>query len=249
MSLAAVKIAGQGLPQDVPGGMALYASSCDAGVGSACTLLATAHAEGNGVPRDDARAAALYRRGCDLADMEACMDLGVVSAEGRGVPRDEAASAELLRAACDGKERFACKLAKAEPSERATMRQKTRKQIRECNALIEVINAAVADLGKSPVASGPDPSGTGELESMADTMDRVADKAKDVRLTLPALVGFSGEYQRMAKDVARAARAMAKAADAKDLAAINAAQVDLDKAVKQEDPLVDRINEFCQSSP
>jgi len=120
------------------------------------------------------------------------------------------------------------------------------KKISECNALIEVINKGVESLGKSPKA-GADPSGTAELKSMADSMDKVAADAAKVELTLPELKKYSADYQTMAKDVAKAARDMAAAADAKDLAKINAAQGALDKAVKQEDPLVDQINKFCQA--
>ena len=51
----------------------------------------------------------------------------------------------------------------------------------------------------------------------------------------------------MAKDVAKAARDLATAADANDAEKSNAAQAAIEKAIKQEDPLVDNINKFCQA--
>lgn len=119
------------------------------------------------------------------------------------------------------------------------------KKVSECNSLIEVINKGVQSLEKTPKTD--DPSGTKDLKSMADSMDKVADEASKVQLSIPELQKYSKDYQQMAKDVAKAARDMAAAVDEKDMAKINAAQAALDKAVKQEDPLVDGINKFCQA--
>jgi hypothetical protein len=120
------------------------------------------------------------------------------------------------------------------------------KKINECNALIQVINTGVQNLEKGGKFSG-DPSGVGELKSMADAMDKVAGDAAKVDLTIPELKKYSTDYQAMAKEVAKAARDMAAAAEAKDANKINAAQAAMEKAVKQEDPLVDSINKFCQA--
>ena len=119
------------------------------------------------------------------------------------------------------------------------------KKISECNQLIEVINKGVESLNKTP-KGGSDPTGAADLKSMADSMDKVAGDAAKVDLSIPDLKKYSAEYQTMAKEVAKSARDMAAAAEAKDLAKITAAQAALDKAVKQEDPLVDSINKFCQ---
>lgn len=119
-------------------------------------------------------------------------------------------------------------------------------KISECNALIEVINKGVQSLEKGQKA-GSDPSGVNDLKAMADAMDKVAADAAAVKLTIPELQASSTEYQAMAKEVAKAARDMATAAEAKDADKINTAQAAMEKAVKQEDPLVDKINKFCQA--
>ncbi len=119
-------------------------------------------------------------------------------------------------------------------------------KISECNALIEVINKGVQSLDKGKTA-GADPTGVADLKAMAESMDKVAADAAAVKLTIPELQKFSTDYQGMAKEVAKAARDMAVAAEAKEPDKINAAQTSMEKAVKQEDPLVDGINKFCQA--
>lgn len=119
------------------------------------------------------------------------------------------------------------------------------KKSNECNQLIEVINKGVDNLNKMPKTA--DPTGAADLKTMADTMEKLATDASKVELTVPELKKFSGEYQTMTKDIAKSARDLAAAADAKDPAKINAAQAALDKATKAEDPLVDSINKFCQA--
>ncbi|MGK3995391.1 hypothetical protein [Sorangium sp. So ce1024] len=119
-------------------------------------------------------------------------------------------------------------------------------KVSECNALIEVINKGVQSIEKGTKA-GTDQGGSSELKAMADAMDKVAADAAQVKLTTPELQKFSSEYQAMAKDVAKAARDLATAADANDADKSNAAQAAIEKAIKQEDPLVDNINKFCQA--
>ena len=85
---------------------------------------------------------------------------------------------------------------------------------------------------------------------MADAMDKVAGDAAKVELTIPELKKFSAEYQSMVKEVSKAARDLAAASDSKDKDAggkVAAANAAMEKAVKQEDPLVDGINKFCQA--
>ena len=70
---------------------------------------------------------------------------------------------------------------------------------------------------------------------------RVADHGED------ALKKMRDEYHKMSKDIAKAERALASAAQDRDTARRTAAEATLDSAVKLEDPLVDQINKFCQA--
>lgn len=119
-------------------------------------------------------------------------------------------------------------------------------KVSECNALIEVINKGVQSIEKGTKAGG-DQGKAEELKAMADAMDKVAADAAQVKLTTPELQKFSTEYQTMARDVAKAARELAAATEANDLDKRDAAHAAIDKAIKQEDPLVDSINKFCQA--
>jgi len=115
----------------------------------------------------------------------------------------------------------------------------------ECNRLVEVINAAVDSLMKGSSA-GSDSSAAEELNALAGQMDAVAVDAAKVELTVPELKKFADDYRKMAETVAAAARETAAAVDAKDAAKVSSAQERMEKAVKEEDPLVDDINRFCQ---
>ena len=119
------------------------------------------------------------------------------------------------------------------------------KKLTECNALVQVINAGVVNLEKAP-KNEADPSGISDLRAMADSMDKVAGDAAAVQLTMPELKKLRDEYQRMAKEIAKAERELASAAQERDTARRATAEGTLDTAVKQEDPLVDQINKYCQ---
>jgi hypothetical protein len=116
----------------------------------------------------------------------------------------------------------------------------------ECNALVRVINAGIVSLEKAP-KSESDPTGISDLEAMATSMDKIAAQAGALPLSLPELRKMRDAYQRMARDIAKAEREIAVAAKERDAARRTAAESTLDGAVKQEDPLVDRINEYCQA--
>jgi hypothetical protein len=120
------------------------------------------------------------------------------------------------------------------------------KRITECNAMVHLINDGVSTVEKLP-KNETDPSGVSDLRAMAEAMDKVATDAGNVQLTLPELKKLRDDYQKMAKDIAKAERELAASALDKDTTKRNAAAATLDAAVKQEDPLVDQINKFCQA--
>jgi hypothetical protein len=121
------------------------------------------------------------------------------------------------------------------------------KKITECNNLIQVINTGVQSLEKGGKGQGDDGGANSDLKAVADAMDKVAVDASKVDLSVPELKKFSSDYQGMAKDVAKYAREMLAASDVKDVKRMSDAQTAMEKAVKQEDPLVDSINKFCQA--
>jgi hypothetical protein len=120
------------------------------------------------------------------------------------------------------------------------------KKISECNGLVQVINTGVIGLEKAP-KNDQDPSGIADLKAMAASMDKVAENAAAVQLTVPELRKMRDDYQKMAKEIAKAERDLAAAAEERNAQKRAAAEGALDAAVKLEDPLVDQINKYCQA--
>jgi hypothetical protein len=125
----------------------------------------------------------------------------------------------------------------------AASRQKTD----ECDALIQPINAAVDALEKSPSSKAANADPSADLLHMAKVMDDAVRELDAKSPTIPELVAGRAAYRKMAIDVAAAAREMAAAATAKDVAKITTAQAHLERATAQEDAIVNRINAFCQA--
>ncbi|MDC0747489.1 hypothetical protein [Polyangium mundeleinium] len=119
-------------------------------------------------------------------------------------------------------------------------------KVKECNAVIEVINGGMQKLNKSQNET-KDAPGTEQLRALADVMDSVGRDIEAVPVTQPELVRKVADYQDMVRTTAKAARDLARAIEAKDARGANAATSALSTAVKRESPLVDDINAYCQS--
>ncbi len=120
------------------------------------------------------------------------------------------------------------------------------KKIKECNALVGVINTGVQKI-RNVTRSAPDGgAAVAELRALATEMDGVAAATEEVVLTLPELKKFSTDYQGLATELAGAARELATAVDNVDMETMAKAQSQMDGVVKREDPLIQSINEFCR---
>lgn len=115
----------------------------------------------------------------------------------------------------------------------------------ECSELVGVINRGISSLEKGQKQEKNDPSGTLELRAMADTADKTADEAQKLELSLPETKGIAQRYGAMAKDVAKAAREIADAAEKKDLDRVAKGRTALTAAVEKEDPIVQELNKLC----
>jgi hypothetical protein len=191
----------------------------------------------------------------DVAERGACVATGSeVSSRWRGVLAALAASlVSAALAGCGGAEGGDARTAddaatsdQADAGAAAThATAKAAAKETQCNALIGVINDGVMRL-ESTANGMADSSGVGDLNRMADTMEETAASATNLQLTDPELVRLGAQYVTMAREVVRAARRMAIAAQTKEGTAMAAAHRDMETAVKREDPLVDEINRFCQ---
>jgi methyl-accepting chemotaxis protein len=120
-------------------------------------------------------------------------------------------------------------------------------KIKECNALVGVINAGVEKIQKGTTLSPDAGTAVTELRTLADEMDAIAKAAEAVELSIPELKKFSQDYKDMAIEVAASARELAQAVDNVDMEKMTKAQTRMDRAVKREDPLVEEINKFCHA--
>jgi methyl-accepting chemotaxis protein len=122
-----------------------------------------------------------------------------------------------------------------------------RKKVAECNALIGVVNHAVESI-QSGARKGPDGgSAEKDLREMAEAMGRIADEAAKLELTVAELKQFGKQYEDMAREVAAAAKELATAIEKVDDEQMRKAQDRMEKAVQQEDPLIESINRFCRA--
>ena len=120
-------------------------------------------------------------------------------------------------------------------------------KVKECNALVEVINGGVEKIQKVATVAPDGGTPVSELRAMADTMDTLAGDCAKVELSIAELKKYSGDYQAMAKEVATAARELATAVDKVDMEQMSKAQARMEEAVKREDPVVEGINKLCRN--
>ncbi len=115
----------------------------------------------------------------------------------------------------------------------------------ECVELVAVINRGIEALEKGQKQEKNDPSGTVELRAMADTADKTAEEATKLSLALPETKAIAQRYAAMAKEVSKAARDVAEAAEKKDLDRLAKARTALTGAVEKEDPILQDLNKLC----
>lgn len=119
-------------------------------------------------------------------------------------------------------------------------------KLEQCSKLVKAINDTVDgfdnidDLGVD--------SSENQLRGLVRAMNRTSRELGKLELTIPELQTLAGRYRAMVDEVAVSAQSMAAAAREGDLEALRSAQVRMDRATAQEDPLVSAINQYCQSS-
>src|SRR5262245_55369972 len=84
-----------------------------------------------------------------------------------------------------------------------------------------------------------------ELRMLAAALEKTDEEASRVELTVPELQGARSEYLAMVRAVAKSARDIADAAEAKDVAGIAKGQAAMEEATRLEDAVVNRINRIC----
>ena len=115
----------------------------------------------------------------------------------------------------------------------------------ECEKLMGVINRGLDQIETSQQQLKNNPDRTVELRAMADALEKLATEAGAVSLETPELRELSGRYQKMAKEAALHARALADAEKEKKLEEVKKAKNSLNETFKLEDPIVLDLNKTC----
>jgi hypothetical protein len=108
-----------------------------------------------------------------------------------------------------------------------------------------VINRGLDQIETSQQQLKNNPDRTVELRAMADALEKLAAEAGAVPLETPELRELSGRYQKMAKEAALHARALADAEKEKKLEDVKKAKTSLNETFKLEDPIVLDLNKTC----
>lgn len=111
----------------------------------------------------------------------------------------------------------------------------------ECRALTATINTTADRVDKAQ-ASPLDPSG---LKALADALDKSAAEADALKLTVPELQAHAKSYSSLTRDVAKTAREMAAAGEARDRPRADAAGDAMEKLAANEPKLLGEVNKIC----
>lgn len=111
----------------------------------------------------------------------------------------------------------------------------------ECRALTTVINAGADRIDKAQ-ATPLDPTG---LKALAEGLEKSAGEADALKLTVADLQKPAKDYASLVRDVAKAARDMATAGEARDLEKAKAANAEMEKLVGNEPKVIADVNKLC----
>jgi hypothetical protein len=146
--------------------------------------------------------------------------------------------------AADG---FRWELCVCAPPDPAALR---RKKISECNALTSVTNngaRTLLDVSKTWTEKPGVSDAVRAMKTTSVTLDKAAQEAAQVKLTIPELQKLSADYQAMAKEIGNAATELAAALETSDFEKVDAGQAALALAAGKEDAIINNINRFCQA--
>lgn len=118
-------------------------------------------------------------------------------------------------------------------------------KVAQCNKLTQVANAASAEFQTMGKSNNPDK--LAQLATAADRLDQYIQNMSAVELKDEKLVGFKGRFIQMYGEIRDASRALVTAAKAKDQKGAQSAFTKMTSGVKQESPLVNEVNQYCQA--
>ncbi|MGF1514207.1 MAG: hypothetical protein ACFB5Z_11005 [Elainellaceae cyanobacterium] len=118
----------------------------------------------------------------------------------------------------------------------------------QCNQLIEVANQAVTEVEAVTSDSAPRDTDTAAFVSITEAAQQAATQLESIDLTDEQLQGYRQRFIKLYVATGDATEALVTAVEEQDPIGAEDAYTDLETATSQEQPLVEEINQYCQSS-
>lgn len=118
----------------------------------------------------------------------------------------------------------------------------------ECNAFIDTVNSAVRRIEALSAGKGDEDDVIADkMRKIAEAWDSVARDVERIHVASNELRDSARRYVSMCKNAAASARKVAAALESKNAEDGMAAQESFDSVVKEEDVLVDQVNQICMA--
>ncbi len=119
-------------------------------------------------------------------------------------------------------------------------------KVDQCNQLIGVANQAVTDV--ESVTNDSAPRDTNTFSAITDAAQQAAAQLEAIDLTDEQLQSYRQRFIKLYSETGKATEQLVAAVEEQNLPAAEEAYNDLESATNQEQPLVEEINQYCQSS-
>lgn len=119
-------------------------------------------------------------------------------------------------------------------------------KIDQCNQLIGVANQAVTEV--ETVTSNSAPRDTETFSSITEAAQQAAAQFEAIDLTDEQLQSYRQRFIKLYNETGEATEQLVAAVEEQNLPAAQDAYTLLEDATSQEEPLVEEVNQYCQSS-
>ncbi|MGF1537419.1 MAG: hypothetical protein ACFB4J_13190 [Elainellaceae cyanobacterium] len=119
-------------------------------------------------------------------------------------------------------------------------------KVDQCNQLIGVANQAVTEV--EAVTSNSAPRDTETFSSITEAAQQAAAQLEAIDLTDEQLQSYRQRFIKLYSETGEATEQLVTAVEGQNLPAAQDAYTLLEDATSQEEPLVQEVNQYCQSS-
>ncbi|MGB3616036.1 MAG: hypothetical protein WBA10_19750 [Elainellaceae cyanobacterium] len=118
----------------------------------------------------------------------------------------------------------------------------------QCNQLINVANRAVTDVeAVTSSPESPESRNTESFSNITETAQQAASQLEAIDLTDEQLQSYRQRFIKLYRETGAATEQLVTAVEEQNLPAAEDAYEKLEAATGQEEPLVNEVNQYCQS--